>query len=287
MAFAPAARAAVDIQPLGDGPVKSYWVTYPSEGLKVKGVLWVPTQTPAPGVLFNHDGNKGVTPSTQERAAELAARGFLVFAPSYRGEDGSEGEVEVAQGEVADLLAAADFLSTRPEVAPGRLGLVGTSHGALVSLLACGRAPQKFGALVFGYGVANIYEWYEYLKQSKQLGSDSLTLKVYGKGPQDVPENFRKRYGLAVVSRLQAPALILQGAKDILTPPSQAEELYQEFLRLKQPARLKLYPQAGHGFLIYRNKIIQQVGQDSVRYRESLDAFETMVSFLRQHLTKG
>jgi len=267
--------------------IKSYLVTYLSEGLRVKGVLYVPAQTPAPGVLFNHDGVKGVTPSTQERALELSQRGFVVFAPSFRGEDGSEGEIEVALGEVADVIEAAKWLSRRPEVQPGKLGLVGTSHGALVSLLAAGRAPELFAGVVFGYGVADIYTWYEFLKTTKQLGSDALTLKVYGKGPQDVPENFRKRNGLQAIPQLQCPVLILQGVKDTLVPSNQGEILAQALRQANKPVDLKLYPQAGHGFLIYRNKIIQQVGVNSDRYRESLDAFASMVLFLRRTLQPG
>ncbi|WP_287129900.1 S9 family peptidase [Candidatus Cyanaurora vandensis] len=261
-----------------------YQVTYDSEGLRVKGLLWLPARTPAPGVLFNHDGNRGVTPSTQERCLELCQRGFVVFAPSYRGEDGSEGEIEIAQGEVTDVLAAATFLKSRPEVRPGPLGLVGTSHGALISLLAAARAPQQFASVVFGYGVADIYEWYAYLKQTQRLGNDPLTLKTYGQGPQDVPENFRRRHGLAVLDRIQAPVLILQGRRDVIVPPSQAQELHDMLKLRKKPVELQIYPEAGHGFLIYRNKIIQQVGRDSIRYRESLAAFETTVKFLQRTL---
>jgi len=255
-------------------------ITYLSEGLRVKGLLFLPPQTPAPGVLFNHDGVGGVTASTQERCKELALRGFVVFAPSYRGEDGSEGEIEIAQGEVTDVVAAADWLARRPEVKPGRFALVGTSHGALISLLAAARAPQWFSSVIFGYGVADIYEWYTYLKQTKRLGNDALTRKAYGKGPEDVPENFRRRYGLAVLDQIQAPVLILQGRRDVIVPPSQAQALYDGLKQRKKPVELVYYDQAGHGFLIYRNKIIQQVGRDSVRYRESLDGFERMVRFL-------
>jgi dipeptidyl aminopeptidase/acylaminoacyl peptidase len=266
------------------GSVQVYNVTYSSEGLAVKGKLYIPAQTPAPGVLFNHDGVKGVTPSTQERSLELAKRGFVVFAPSFRGEDGSEGEIEVAAGEVADVLAAAQFLQSRPEVRPGKLGLVGTSHGALVSLLAAGRAPELFAGLVFGYGVAEIYQWYDFLKSTKQLGNDALTLKVYGKGYDDVPENFRRRNGLQAIPTLQCPVLILQGAKDTLVPANQATLLAEALRKATKPVDLKIYPQAGHGFLIYRNKIIQQVGANSDRYRESIDAFASMVIFLRKAL---
>ncbi len=264
---------------------RHFLVTYDSEGLRVKGRLFLPAKTPAPGVLINHDGISGVTASTQERAKELADQGFVVFAPSYRGEDGSQGEIEIAQGEVADVIAGAQFLRSRAQVNPRPLGLVGMSHGALISLLASARNPELFGAVVFAYGVANIYTWYQFLKDSKQLGKDPLTLKTYGQGPEDVPENFRRRHGLAVVPQIQCPVLIIQGQKDSLTPPDQGQELAQALKQAGKSVELKVYPESGHGFLIYRNKIIKQVGSNSARYRESLAAWEATVGFLKKHLT--
>ena len=49
-----------------------------------------------PGLIFNHGGVSGVTEGTRALCRRLAKQGFVVFAPSYRGEDDSEGEIEVA-----------------------------------------------------------------------------------------------------------------------------------------------------------------------------------------------
>jgi dipeptidyl aminopeptidase/acylaminoacyl peptidase len=259
-------------------------ITYISDGLKVKAKLfWPEGKGPFPGVIYNHDGVKGLSTSTVARCQELAQKGYAVMAPTYRGEDGSEGTIEVAQGEVNDVLNALNLFGKLPRVDAKRVAFVGTSHGALVSLLAATKT-DKVKALVFGYGVADIYSWFDYLKESKQLGEDALTLQVYGRGPEDKPENFRIRHALTVLPNLRVPVLILQGDKDKIVPLEQGQILQTNLTRLRKSSILKTYPNSGHGFLIYQEREIKRHGADSVEYKESRAAWSEMVGFLDRNL---
>ena len=259
-------------------------ITYVSDGLKVKAkIFWPAGKGPFPGVIYNHDGVKGLSTSTMARCQELAQQGYAVIAPTYRGEDGSEGTIEVAQGEVNDVLNALNLFRAMPRVDPKRIALVGTSHGALVSLLAAAKT-DKVKALVFGYGVADIYSWFDYLKESKQLGDDALTQQVYGKGPEDKPENFRIRHALTVLPNLRVPVLILQGNKDKIVPLEQGQILQTKLANLRKSSVLKTYPNSGHGFLIYQEREIKRHGPDSVEYKESRAAWGEMMTFLAEKL---
>jgi dipeptidyl aminopeptidase/acylaminoacyl peptidase len=259
-------------------------VTYMSDGLKVKAKLfWPEGKGPFPGVIYNHDGVKGLSTSTMARCQELAQRGYAVIAPTYRGEDGSEGKVEVAQGEVNDVLNALNLFGKLPRVDAKRIAFVGTSHGALVSLLAATKT-DKVKALVFGYGVVDIYRWFDYLKESKQLGEDALTQQVYGKGPEDKPENFRIRHALPVLPNLRIPVLILQGDKDKIVPLEQGQILQTKLTELRKSSVLRTYPNSGHGFLIYQEREIKRHGADSVEYKESRAAWNEMMAFLAEKL---
>jgi dipeptidyl aminopeptidase/acylaminoacyl peptidase len=259
-------------------------VTYMSDGLKVKAKLfWPEGKGPFPGVIYNHDGVKGLSTSTVARCQELAQKGYAVIAPTYRGEDGSEGTVEVAQGEVNDVLNALNLFGKLPRVDPKRIAFVGTSHGALVSLLAATKT-DKVKALVFGYGVVDIYRWFDYLKESKQLGEDALTQQVYGKGPEDKPENFRIRHALTVLPNLRIPVLILQGDKDKIVPLEQGQILQTKLTELRKSSVLRTYPNSGHGFLIYQEREIKRHGADSVEYKESRAAWNEMMAFLAEKL---
>ncbi len=259
-------------------------ITYASDGLKVKAkIFWPAGKGPFPGVIYNHDGVKGLSTSTIARCQELAQQGYAVIAPTYRGEDGSEGTIEVAQGEVNDVLNALNLFRAMPRVDPKRIAFVGTSHGALVSLLAATKT-DKVKALVFGYGVADIYSWFDYLKESKQLGDDALTQQVYGKGPKDKPENFRIRHALTILPNLRVPVLILQGDKDKIVPLEQGQILQTKLTNLHKSSVLKTYPNSGHGFLIYQEREIKRHGADSVEYKESRAAWGEMMTFLAEKL---
>lgn len=238
--------------PLGlqQGITVSEW-TYQSGKLKVKGRLYCPSGANLPIVIFNHDGNNGITRSHHLSSLRLAKQGYIVFCPSYRGEDGSDGIVEIAKGEVTDVLNAVPLLQALPQANGDRIVIMGASHGALISLLAAGRRPELFSGLIFAYGVSDIYSWWDYLRSHNKLGKDALTRRTYGDGPSTNPESFAIRYGLGAVPNLQCPVLILQGKLDDITPPEQAKELYEECQNNGIKAKLCLYPNALHGFLVY------------------------------------
>jgi len=266
-------------------PVQEQAITYLSGSLKIKARVFFPAgDGPFPAVLFNHGGVDGLTEGTLDRCRELAVAGYVVFASSYRGEDGSDGTVEIAKGEVDDVLAGLEWLRKEPKVDPNRIAAVGTSHGALVSLLAASRT-DRLKALVFAYGIADIYTWFDYLKATNQLGKDELTRRTYGNGPKDRPESFRIRHGLAVLEKLPKtiPVLILQGLKDTTVPPAQAQALALGLKSQGQPYTLKLYPNSAHGFIISR-KTLQKQGEKSAAYLESLQAWAALLGFLKANL---
>ena len=80
-------------------------ITYLSGALRIKArVFWPAGKGPFPGIVFGHGGVDGLSDSSIRRCRELSNAGFAVFAPSYRGEDGGQGIIEVAKGEVNDVL---------------------------------------------------------------------------------------------------------------------------------------------------------------------------------------
>ena len=261
-------------------------VTYMSGALRIKAfTVRSDVAGRLPAVILNHGGTDGVTWATKQRARDLARAGFAVFASAYRGEGGSDGRIEIAAGEVSDVLEGMRWFSKQPYVDADRIGMLGSSHGALIGLLAAARSSQV-KALVFAYGVADIYAWYEYLVQSKQLGTDALTRRVYGNGPADKPQNFLERHGLRVVPQLPSamPILIQQGELDVIVPPAQAGALAAELTRFEKPFTLEVYPNSAHGFVTAREAVIKRYGADSVQALESQRAWQQIVAFLKRTL---
>jgi len=163
-------------------------VSYPSGELTVRGFLFVPPGEGAgPAVVFNHGGVSGVSEDMKRRSRDLARLGYVVLAPTYRGEGGSDGVVEVAAGEVDDVLAGAQILARHPRVDPRRIAIAGSSHGALISVLAVAREPKRFGCVAAACGVMDVVSWYHYLVENDFDVSDSLSVAVYVSGPEYNP----------------------------------------------------------------------------------------------------
>jgi dienelactone hydrolase len=121
----------------------------PGDGLH--GTLFTPASgTPSPGVIVLH----GTDAHTREEMASLlASRGFAALALRYIGEEGLPDEmIEVP---VEYVGKAVDWLSARPEVAGRPVGLLGTSRGGELALLAASHLSKIKAVVSFsGGGVA-------------------------------------------------------------------------------------------------------------------------------------
>ena len=249
------------------GDISIHHITYYSDGLKVKGLLYLPPvekNKKLPVVIFCHDGINGISQDHERSSIRVAKWGYAVFCPAYRGEftsyrdrkkddnkrDKSEGEIEIAKGEVNDLLNAITMISQYDWADMDRLAVMGASHGALISVLAATRT-DKIKALVSAYGVMNIYKWWDYLKEKKMVGKDKITKRTYGKGPKDRPQSFKIRNAISYVKNINCPVLILQGSKDKIVPEEQATFLNEALKKNGKTSKLCIYPDALHGFIVY------------------------------------
>ncbi len=253
--------------------------TYLSDGLRVHGELYLPAgKSKLPLVIFNHDGINGISKEHRYSSVRLALAGFVVFSPSYRGEDGSQGMIEIAKGEVNDVLNVLPLLKAHPRVDENRVSLVGASHGALISILAAARNPE-FKSVVAAYGVMDIYRWYAYLKRTGRLGKDPVTVRTYGPGPEKRPRSFEIRNGLSVAAKIQCPVLLLQGAQDKIVPEEQAHFMETALKKLDKPVQKEIYPDALHGFLVYA-PYLDDASKAEKAQTEA--AWKTMINFLKK-----
>jgi len=258
-------------------------ITYYSTGLKVKGLLYTPDDPDIPGtqpgIVFNHGGVGGIPGPTKLRCRELVEMGYVVIAPAYRGEGGSEGEIEVAEGEVDDALAAFEILRSLPAVDPARVGMMGTSHGGIVTLLAIERDPD-IAAAVCAYGVTNTFSWYKYLVDNGFDVSDPLSLKVYGKGPDDKPAAFRKRAPALDAHLIETPLMLIYGENDNIVPVTQAKEMAAALDRENRNYELHIIPGMGHGLLFFTDP----ERRSELEIQRSTEAWNSVVEFLDRHL---
>jgi dienelactone hydrolase len=122
--------------------------TYATNRVHLTGFLARPyirdERTKYPAILLNHGGLQGVSAPYRAVALELARRGYVVLASSYRGQQGPEGRsqglVEYAKGEVLDVLQLAELARSQRYIDTMRMGIVGYDHGAAITIQAIGRS---------------------------------------------------------------------------------------------------------------------------------------------------
>jgi len=114
------------------------------DGTQVSGSLYLPDKRPAPAVVLLHM----MTRSRRDwdgTAQKLAEAGIGVLSIDFR-RGGLPNTDKNGNDDLADLVldaeAARAYLSARPEVAPGRVGLAGASVGASVAVLAAAAAES-------------------------------------------------------------------------------------------------------------------------------------------------
>lgn len=134
------AGAALLVATTGEGGGRG--VTLASlDGTPLTGELYEASARPAPAVVLIHmlTRNKGDWDAVANRIQDA---GITALAIDLRGHGGSSGSAQALPEMVQDVQAAVGWLSARPGVRPGAIGLVGASIGASLALLASVNQPS-------------------------------------------------------------------------------------------------------------------------------------------------
>jgi MYXO-CTERM domain-containing protein len=117
-----------------------------SDGLRLRG-WYVPSKNGAAVVAF--PGRSG----PQKHARMLARHGYGVLLFDRRGEGESDGDGNLfGWGGDKDILAAVEYLKTRPDVEPGRIGGIGFSVGGELMLQAAAETNDLAAVVSEGAG---------------------------------------------------------------------------------------------------------------------------------------
>ncbi|MCP4203572.1 MAG: S9 family peptidase [bacterium] len=228
-----------------------------AEDWDIHGVLTYPLDYEKgqryPLVLQVHGGPEGVslngwTTTPGYPVQLLAARGYAVLQPNYRGSSGrgvafSKADHDDLGGtEFEDILAGVDALVERGLADPDRVGTGGWSYGGYMSAWAATRHSERFRASVVAAGLTN---WIAF------AGSTDIPYEMsivhWNSWWFDEPELHWRRSPLAHINKARTPTLIVTGAEDERVHPEQAMELHTG-LRIKDvPTQMVFYPREPHG----------------------------------------
>ena len=223
----------------------------------IRGVLTYPRDY-RPGeryplVLQVHGGPEGVsldgwTTSAGYPVQLLAARGYMVLQPNYRGSQGrgvaySKADHDDLGGkEFDDILAGVDALIERGLVDRDRVGTGGWSYGGYMSAWAATRWTERFAASVVAAGLTN---WISFAGTTDI--PYEMSLVHWDSWWFDEHELHWQRSPMAHLNQARTPTLVVTGAVDTRVHPEQARQLYTG-LRIKGvPTELVFYPREPHG----------------------------------------
>ncbi|MEM8915063.1 MAG: alpha/beta fold hydrolase [Pseudomonadota bacterium] len=223
-------------------------VTIPSPGGDVVGTLVTPEGEPAPVALLLH----GFTGARDElatdavgegvfarTAARLASAGYASLRIDFRGSGESLADLTFAdttfEGQVADGLAALDFLKGSAEVDGEDIFIVGWSQGGLVATAVAGRSGTP-DAVALWNAVASPKETFEGILGAEIMaaGKDAAPGDVV---PATLPwgaeielkgaffDGIETFDAPAELSGYAGPLLVAQGTNDTTVLPVSADKL--------------------------------------------------------------
>ncbi|KIL35616.1 peptidase [Gordoniibacillus kamchatkensis] len=222
--------------------VALYVVTYISQGLKVKGYLVVPGDcVPCPPLIYCRGGIRKVGMVRIRRIVSMARRGFVVFAPFYRGNEGGEGREDFGGEDRFDVHSAVPLVRSLPEVAPCPVTLIGFSRGAVNALLTA-KECDGVGPVVIWGGVSDLFQTYE-----ERVDLRRMLKRVVGH-PRKDPEQYERRSAVYWADRIRSPVLIVHGTCDPQVGVGQARKLAEALERAGKDYAMELYEGLQHRF---------------------------------------
>jgi hypothetical protein len=138
-----------------DGTTAVDLVAYASDGLIIGGIVCYQLDgQPHPAIIHVHGGTGGIFINADGDMLQTcwnwaALFGRTAFAPSLRGQDGGEGQLELCLGETDDVVAGATMMRGLEVTDPARLALVGGSVGGCIALGAGPRIPNLAAVVAF------------------------------------------------------------------------------------------------------------------------------------------
>ncbi|HXV89866.1 MAG TPA: prolyl oligopeptidase family serine peptidase, partial [Gemmatimonadales bacterium] len=245
------------------------------DGVEVEGMLYHPVGPVrrAPLVVQLHGGPASAYQDAFDGSYRtyphvLAARGYAVFQPNYRG---STGYGERFQDAIAgnywplaqeDIESGVDTLIGRGVAHPDSLAMMGWSAGGHWSNWTL-VTTTRYKAISSGAGVAN---WISLYAQSDVQSTREYYLggnaeRDGGNKPWDDWEHWWAESPLRYVTRARTPILFHWGEKDQRVPLPQGLEWHMALKQLGVPTELLVYPGQPHGLQEPRYQLVKMVAE--------------------------
>lgn len=240
---------------------KQYIASYKSEGLKIYGLLTVPTAPkPAsgfPAIIFIH----GYIPPKQYSTIEnytsyqavLTRNGFVTFKPDLRGHGKSEGQAvgaHFSEKYVVDTLNALASLKMHKDVDPNRMGYWGHSNGGEIGLRSLVITQDIKAASLWAGVVGSFEDMLETYNNKIPFLKDTQNSLVVENGlPSANPEFWQRIDPYFFLNYISAPVQLHHGTADASVPVELSARLKEELEKAGKSVEYYEYPGDDHNII--------------------------------------
>ena len=226
-----------------------------------------------PLLVFAHGGVHGSAAANNyvNVLRELLQQGYAVIAPDYRGSSGYGREfwelIDYGGLEIEDVFAGRQFmLESHDNLDPERVGIMGWSHGGLITLMNLFAHPKEFKVGYAGVPVCDLVARMGYYDQSyRDLFSAPYRI---GKTVHEDIDEYRRWSPAWNADKLQTPLLIHTTTNDEDVNVLEVEHMIKALKAADKKFEHKIYKDApgGHQFNRLDTKFARESRAEAYRF---------------------
>lgn len=218
---------------------------------------------------------RGADLSWDERAQYLAALGYRVIEPEFRGSSGygakllRAGDKQWGLRMQDDLVDALAWAAKQGLVDDKRACIMGSSYGGYAALMGPIRDPQAYRCAISFAGVTDIKLRFDAWNSDMSSEAEEFILPELMGDPATDTEMLDKSSPLARVKEIKVPVLLAHGLLDRRVPIDHAREFVSAAKAAGVDIDYVLYEQEAHGF---------------TKLKDEADYYRRVGACLAQHL---
>ncbi|SDE04766.1 alpha/beta hydrolase family protein [Kordiimonas lacus] len=213
------------------------------DGLEIPGYLTIPVGMEAknlPMVIMPHGGPRSRSDAYYNYIVQaIAARGFAVFQPNFRGSTGygpafeAKGYHEWGGVMQRDVTDATHWLIKEGIADKNRICILGLSYGGYSALIGAAQNPNLYACAVSGNGVADL-PFFIGDKQYKFIGGEDLEWVKDMHPKEGEPESVSPKH---LADKFETPVLLIHAKDDARVQLNQSDRMYDALRSQKKDVK--------------------------------------------------
>jgi 2,6-dihydroxypseudooxynicotine hydrolase len=214
-------------------------VAIPFEGKTLYGILRKPAGVTKPPVMVMACGLDSTKEETEAYEAPFLARGIAILVFDGPGQGEAQYDLAIRGDYETPVKAVIDYIGTRADLDSNRVGMWGVSLGGYYAPRATAFDKRIKACIALG-GPFNMGAAWDGLPD---LTREAFRVRSHAKTQEDGKKNAMTLSLEGVAERITCPMFIVNGRRDRIIPPADAERLARE---VKGPVELMMIDDGNH-----------------------------------------